>query len=41
MATLRHTAISLLGPAGNTNIVSALRHQGRSISLPIELLLTA
>jgi predicted transposase YbfD/YdcC len=41
MASLRNTAISLLRLAGHTNIASALRHHGRSVSRPIELLLTA
>jgi predicted transposase YbfD/YdcC len=41
MATLRNTAISLLRLAGHTKIATALRHHGRSVSRPIELLLTA
>lgn len=41
MATLRNTTISLLRLAGHTKIATALRHQGRSTSRPIELLLTA
>jgi predicted transposase YbfD/YdcC len=41
MATLRNTTISLLRLAGNTKIATALRHNGRSTSRPIDLLLTA
>ena len=41
MATLRNTAISLLRLAGHTKIATSLRHNGRSTSRPIDLLLTA
>ena len=39
MATLRNTAISLLRLAGHTKIATALRHHGRLINRPIDLLL--
>ena len=41
MATLRNTAISLLRLAGHTKIATALRHHGRLINRPIDLLLSA
>jgi predicted transposase YbfD/YdcC len=41
MATLRNTAISVLRLGGHTKIATSLRHNGRSTSRPIDLLLTA
>jgi len=41
MAALRNTTISILRLAGHTRIAAALRHQGRCIGRPIDLLLTA
>jgi predicted transposase YbfD/YdcC len=41
MACLRNTAISLLRLAGHIKIAAALRHHGRSVSRPVQLLLSA
>ena len=41
MATLRNTTISLIRLTGRTKIAATLRHQGRSTSRAVDLLLTA